>query len=223
MLPLIKRMTEGMQRKDYIYFLILGIVFKGALNVFGTLTGLGDLGIECSIVTDAIFYPVMGYFFGTIIRDDECKLKKRVIVLLVVALLCILLSMGMVYWERAMNGGYTENYLSSLIVLPTVMTFYLVRWFGINVNIPYKVKRLIEYCGELSFGVYLFSIYFQWGIMLSLREKLIEKMPSWPLTATWIYIVAVWIIGMLVTTVLKWVVYLFKCIWVKIKVIFTKL
>ena len=57
---------KNLNTADFQYLFWIGILFKGGLNVFGALSGLGDIGIKCVIVTDAFFYPLIGYYLGVV-------------------------------------------------------------------------------------------------------------------------------------------------------------
>ncbi len=204
MLPLLKSLANGMRKKDYIYFAIIGVLFKGGLHIVGVLMGLGEIGIKCAMVTDNVFYPIMGYFFGVVLSENEyvlSKIKTRIFV--IASVICVFANMCIVYWEKSVYGEFTENFLSALTVIPTLSTFYLVRRIFSKCVCPEKIEIIIAWCGELTFGTYLVSVYIQTGKMLLLHELLVQLMPRLPLVATILYVTAVWIVGMVITYMVK--------------------
>lgn len=198
-LPLLRKMVSVMEKKDFQYLLIMGIFFKGLLNIITGLLGWDKLLIPFQLSTDAIFYPVMGYYISDIPCDykkNKLSIKREIIFGFFTSCLCIAFVGLMMHWEALKMGGYSEaqeTYLFSLNVIPTVYVFYIIKCACENVKISAMISKVFCFLGENSFGIYLFSIFAQVKLM-SVYNVIIGIMPQLPLLACIIYIIIVMII-----------------------------
>lgn len=207
-LPLLRKMVSAMEERDFQYLLVMGVMFKGLLSIFSGLCGWGRVLIPFHLSTDAIFYPVMGYYFSDIscdYRKNRTSIRKKIFYGGIISCLCIISVGLMMHWEALKMGGYSETqetYLFALNVIPTVYVFYTVRFACENIRIPLMFAKIFCFLGENSFGVYLFSIFAQVKLM-PVYNAISGIIPQLPLTACIIYIMIVMIIEVLGVSLLR--------------------
>lgn len=206
MLPFIRKMVQNMSSEDFKYLLILGILFKGVLDVVGNLCLGVSIGIPCNLVTDSIFYPIMGYYISYII--PETNKKKQIVGGLFISICCIIASVSMTYWamnrEGIVNGTgeYTESFLFSFTVIPTIYVFYLLKSIGNKLNNNSWAGKVINCLGNCSLGVYVFGLYLQVK-MIFVYKYMNLHFPDFPQMICFIYVGIVVAVAVLITYILK--------------------
>lgn len=200
-LPLIRKMVHNMTNEDYRYLLIIGILFKGVIEVVGRLVLDSSFGVSCTLITDAIFYPIMGYYFANVIEANWNR-RKIVCAGTLGTIICIAGTVGMTYWDRNNTGEFTENYLFSFTVIPTLYTFLLLKYLGTKLLKYRMLGRIINVLGDCSFGVYLFGLYLQVEL-IDMYGKIYDCLPVFPLLSCLLYVGYVVLCAVFITFVLK--------------------
>lgn len=199
-LPFLRKMIHNIVINDYIYLLILGVVFKSVLPLVNELLNWGTISITCYFVLDIIFYPCMGHFFANVVPYEKIS-KKYILIGGIMTILCIIVITGFTYWEGR-SGTYTENYYGILNVLPTCYFFCLIRKVGTKLEKNQFISKVIYWLGDCSFGVYLLSIYIQMDLLWIYRD-LYSVFPKFPLLCSLVYVGCVMFVGSLWVTILK--------------------
>lgn len=207
-LPFLRKIVATMEEKDYQYLLIMGVLFKGILNVATGILGWGNILIPFRMSVDAIFYPLMGDYIANLpcdVHKESGRIKKNIIFGLIASCICVLAATYMVHWEAYKLGGYNESretYLASFSVIPTIYVFYAIRVWCVNLQMPPIVSKVFHFIGENSFGIYLFSIFAQVK-MLFVHEKISALLPGFPLISCLIYIMIVLIVEAVAVSLLR--------------------
>ena len=206
-LPFLRSMVNAMGKKDFRYFMVLGILFKGILNV-----GIGLCGWESKFLVpfylgeDAIFYPVMGFYFSNIIAtSDEMnrKEKRELGAGCVLSLICVLSTVYIMHWEACIKGEYSETYLMNFTVIPTLFTFMAIKCGCLKHNISERGRKVIKFIADNSFGVYLFSTFAQVnlvGVYFFFFRLTGEKLP---LISSYLYVLVVMMVEVVVVALLR--------------------
>ena len=204
-LPYMRKMIKQMENKDYVVLLLLGILFKGALSVMGALSGLGNVYISCALVTDIIFYPMMGAWLSK--QDIGELLKKKLFFAagFVVCMLCFLAEAYMTKWDMQQNDVFTENFLSAFNVLPTLYIFLLGKEIGNKIEKNKKVSSFVSLIGGCAFGVYLISIWLQTRLIF-VYEFFYSLLPELPLISGYLYVAVVFVTGIVLVLIYQFFV-----------------
>lgn len=169
-LPFLRKLVKVMNRADYKYLLIMGILFLNGFRVFEALTGLGSFGIGCAFTAQNIFFPIIGYYIANVISDEECKIKYVGMGMLVTAI-CIMLTMGMMILEMVENDyTFKDTYLTSLNVLPSIAVFYAVRTLCIHISIPNCLKQILTWGGQIHLARIYSVSGFKGNCCLSIKD-----------------------------------------------------
>ena len=207
-LPFLRKIVAIMEKKDFQYLLIMGVLFKGILHVATGILGWGNILIPFRISVDAIFYPVMGDYIANLpcdLHEESSRIKKNIIIGFVASCICFFAATYMVHWEAYQLGGYSESretYLASFNVIPTLYIFYAIRVWCVNLHIPPIVSKVFHFIGENSFGIYLFSIFAQVK-MLFIHERISAFLPNVPLISCIIYILIIMLIEAAAVSLLR--------------------
>lgn len=205
-LPFMRKMIRNMTGADYIYLLVLGILFKGPLDAAGAILFEGTLGIPCYLVTDSIFYPIMGYYMANVVVE---KNKRRYLAGgAILTLINVSCAVAMTYWEMNKegivngSGQYTEKYLFAFTVIPTIYVFYLLKVLGTKLGKYASIGKIINCLGDCSLGVYVFGLFLQVKLD-KIYWNTVSRFSEYPLMVCLFYVGVVVLTAVIVTYVLK--------------------
>lgn len=201
-LPFLRKMVKNLNETDFRYLFLIGILFKGGLDVFGAVSGLGNVGVTCVMAENALFYPIMGYYLANVIENRRDNRKILLVAGGALSLLCILAETLMTIWEKNQFGLYTENYLSTFNIVPTLYVFFVVKNLGEHLQKYDLACKVIGWMGDCTFGVYLIGLWLQMK-MVSVYYFVLEHLQGFPLISSFIYVFIVLVVGILLISVLK--------------------
>lgn len=202
-LPFLRNMVKNLESINYWIFIVLGVLFKGLLSALLAYTGMGVFGVPCALVTDVIFYPIMGYYFANILLEEKFD-RRFMIGGTVLSILCWFAAAYMTIWDMSQGGEWTENYLFSFNVIPTLFVFCLMKSCGKYIERFKLLSKWICKLGDATFGVYLISIWLQIA-MAYVFFFYAKYFPNMLLIASYLYVGTVWLTGSIIVLVVKWV------------------
>ncbi len=159
-LPLLRRIVQTMEKRDYIYLFVLCVVCN-LFTIVGYFTGY-FINANVFEMSNIIFYPLVGYG----LEKYGSEIKVRYCVIATVAAEIMVVVLGIVY-----SKFYPENYggLTNLIQMGTPVLacgiFLLVKLLCKE-----RQNKLIYALGSTVFGIYLIE-----DIVRNQFEKLIVK------------------------------------------------
>ena len=168
LLPILRRVTKGMNREDFILLLAVHFVVATILPVMNLV--LVSFGIDkvklCTDLTGAldiavskpIFYPLIGYYVDQ--KIDILKVKARHIVCLVLAAAAgIIISCICTYYEGTHGDmTFTQHYVQLFDYLTAITAFVVIKYFFIgNEHRSWyrKTSGILALIGGLTLGMYL--------------------------------------------------------------------
>lgn len=162
-LPLLQRLAQGMSNRDFLYFLGVYILFSPFLQTVQYLllqnrASLNDHLIPSWISERILFYPLLGYFLRYRIRDFWNR--KRLTVLWMVNIACILLACWMTYREAVVTGKCTEEFHNTFVAINCIAVFVSCQHLFDKGNPDKRVQKLICSLGSSTLGVYLMHVLF---------------------------------------------------------------
>lgn len=198
-MPFLRKMVSSMQAKDYHLLIFLGVLFQGIASVVCGIIGLPMPGVSFKFALIYIFYPLVGYYCGSQLTVDT--IKKNISIAFIISVLCVIVSTFMTIYDMKLNcGEWSEKYLDSLIMIPTITVFCGIKYLFERRNVGSLPGHIIWWAGQTSFGVYLMSIYVQ--LRLGYVYRFFNQfIPS--IIASLIYVLIVLIVCEAITTVLK--------------------
>lgn len=204
-LPLLRKLVINMEIKDYQYLLIMGILFKGVLEVITGLCWWDSFRIPFRLAVDAIFYPIMGYYFSTVAfvyEDRKTVIKKEIMKGLVASCASVIFTGIIMNLEARKTGEYSETFLSCFNVIPTLYVFIVFKLRCAHWKIPVFIRKIIHFMGENSFGIYLFSIFAQVR-MMSVYQWINGKLSAFPLLSCLLYVFVVMVVEAVAVSFLR--------------------
>ena len=153
--PVIRIFIKYSNKSILLYFLTLWFIGN---SVFNLIDHLFNLNIYFDfVIDDYLGYYLLGYFLRT-----ERLNKKTTLTIYASALICIFITIFGTYFDTVNNGGnivgFYYNYLSPNTVIISVAIFLLFR--NLNTSAT-KLKSLIYFISQRSFGIYLIHILIQ--------------------------------------------------------------
>ncbi len=163
MLPLLRRLAQGLKSNEYIYLAIMSIIFVGVIPILQYRLGQNSVTINASLrgalfTATSIVYFLMGYFFEHVLPEKYYTVKNACIGI-VISLIAIGICCYMTVYRADITGICTENdsqqFHESLIAIPTYTIYFCIKMLFMKVQIPEKIQRSIQIVGGATFGVYL--------------------------------------------------------------------
>lgn len=210
MLPYIRKAVKGFDQKDFIYIIILHLLFVSILpmvNYILNITKGGSIYIngnfQIPLMTEKIlFYPTLGYYFDKII--DIKKIGKKHLVLGSIFAICGIICSCCFTYDEGMRYGFTQNYVQLFDFVTTMVVFLLVRFLFERKNIFSKfpqIEKSICSLGVLTFGVYLLDPFLKRGIYNKVDIVLGEFFPI--IISSFVWCVISIMLGSLITFLLR--------------------
>lgn len=163
MLPLLRRLAAGMTRQDYLYLTVCEVVFVGVIPILQYLIWHGEYRLNGSfapvLMTNSnIFFFLLGYGVEQVwgLRADS---RSKRLAWIAASLAAIGICGGMTVYLNTTTGSWgvyeAEFFHNSLIVIPTLAVYLLVKEFFLTHRIPDKARQLVLSLGGLAFGAML--------------------------------------------------------------------
>lgn len=206
LIPLIRKMAKFMTSAEYKWMLLmLGLI--RCFSIIDFLIWKGKKTYNSSfyffITTNYVFYPLMGYYIDQRMKKEEFT-KKKALILIAASIIAITVSCIMTHYKSTLYDEWTEGscqtFFNTLIFLPTIAVYYLVKMWFMNHNLSNRVCNTITTIGGTTFGIYLIEqicrnetkFIFNW------LKPYIHTLP-----ACWIWILFACMVGSISTLLIK--------------------
>lgn len=199
-LPFLRKMVRNMEPKDYVYLMVLGVIFKGIMEAAGQFFLGANFGIPCYLVVDSIFYPIMGYYFANV-RKDVWKTSYTIggALLSIAGIAC---AVALTYWSKEKYGEFGELYHFSFTIIWTLYSFCMLKRIGNKIARFNILSKILNCLGSCSMGVYMFGLFIQVRIR-QLYWEIYGDLSNSPLLSCFIYVGIVVLIAVGITYILK--------------------
>ena len=216
MLPLLRIMVKGMSRQHFIYLFVIIITMRGIIPILQYLVGQGELNMNSQLTGNLfsvnILHFIGGYYFADLLKKEEI-ISKKMIGWLIAGLIAIILTCIMTQYKINItgqsDGGYAETFYNNLVSIPTFALFYAARYICINYHPVKWLAKVIKVCGKASFGIMLLeeALRTQLSFIYSNLLPILHSLP-----ACLIWILSVYLCGLLITLCLKKIPYIKRLI-----------
>jgi surface polysaccharide O-acyltransferase-like enzyme len=161
-MPFLRRMVKNMQQMDFIYLIIVHVIFVGVLPCLEYFVWHGDITLHKSLspiffTSQNIFFALLGYYLEHVFDINKCNIKKLTIgaILSVVAIsvTCIITYYGMTVAVES-NKSVLEMFFNCYICVPSITVYCIVKKISTKIKSRRTVK-VITILGSGVFGVYL--------------------------------------------------------------------
>ena len=200
LLPFLRKMARNMSKNDYLYFMVLVILFQCFIPIFNYFYG-ANLNINLFICESSVAFFLLGYGMDYVC-DLSVYTKRGCYILQLVAFVSIILSGFMVYIDYKRSGGYTENFISVFVTVQAVTLYYCMKYWcrPTEKTLLGWLRKMIIYMGSCTFGIYLLEEILRTDIEC-IFGYLCPPLPS--LIVCVIYIILVMCVGTLSVSILK--------------------
>lgn len=203
MLPVLRRIVRGADKQMYIYFALLQFLFVGLLPVIGHVTGgryYYNADIDISLISTNTFFFIMGYYFEHVISSTYEKAGKYAYMGILFSVALLILCCILQYREYRITGSYTQVFYDELIAIPAFTVFYWLKYIFMHCGISPKCRRGILFLGSNSFGIFLLEDWIREKTAF-IYDHLYFRIFELP--AAFVWIIAVMVIGNIITYCLK--------------------
>lgn len=153
-LPLLRKMVKAMEKKDFVYLLLLGILAYYIIPVMQYILGIGrNSYLEFAFAGQIfLFYPLIGYYCDKYLSIN----KKNLLFLLTASLLSIVLTIIMTNaWIDQTGNIMSQNWLNAFILIPSITVFAVIKLIFAKMTICERISKIICTIGSCTFGIYL--------------------------------------------------------------------
>lgn len=195
MLPLLRRLAMAMEKRDYCYAAVCGVIFVGVIPMLeyvlsgGSVTMTSHFSVRL-FTTPNIFYVFMGYFFEHLLEEKYYTLKN-VVMALCAGALAIVLTCAVTQYGIRLTGN---------AALQTFAIYFSAKYLFKRFRPAVPIQKIICTLGGTTFGVFLLEQVLRDQLIYVFRAvcPLIHVFP-----ATLVYIVTAVLVGCGITWVLK--------------------
>ena len=203
-LPFLRKMAKAMSQCDFYYMFIIWILLKNsafiAYRIFGMPMPYSD-SFTLFIMEHQVFFPLAGYFLEYRL-DKEFYTRRDVAWIAFIAAIASIIITSLIqnhYWVTSSNPEQ-EAFLDALVFVPAIINFFLVKRLLQKMKLPKKVLAIISWLSSCTFGIYLMQhIYLD--ETLHTGEHLCTLFG--PFFGSFSWVLLVFIIGIIITSLLK--------------------
>lgn len=206
MLPFIRKLVIRMTVTDFLYLMALYLFFNAVLAILQfRLTNdkvmINSLIVPSSLLQITVFYPVIGYYCGNIIKTIT---KKHLAILFSLFILSVVLTIYITGYMMITTGDISEenaiHFYDSTRPFQVIFIFLLVRKLFENRKIHPLAEKAIITAGSCVFGIYLIEETIRLSFY-SVYDYLCTKMNSF--IAILIYVLFVFIYCLMIVALFK--------------------
>lgn len=208
MLPMIRKMAKSLSEKEFIYYIGCRFFLAGIVPFFQFIVWKGTLVInnafdKALIIEIVIFFFIMGHYWGNVV--DITSLKRKTINNAILGSIISILACCLITYYKAQitgvcNEAESQTFYFSLILVPTFTIFCLVKIGFTKYELSHRAKRVLVYIGNLTFGIMLVEniIREETIFIFDMLQPHLGNMLS-----SCIHVLAICIIGGVITIILK--------------------
>ena len=208
MLPLIRNMVKNTTQNQYIYLIILNIIFVGILPVASFVLTKGKYYYTNTFdvifaTTISWFFFLMGHFFENVVDKTFYKIKNCVLLSvgsLMVLMVCSILTRKWLGVGFEFADSTTKGFHYTLVAIPTFSIYAWVKYIFCHINVKERVYKVVSHIGQCTFGIYLLERII-WEQTAFIHDWLNGFLPC--IVACWLWVLVMLIIGIVVVSLIK--------------------
>ncbi len=209
--PLIKRMTDSVDRRLVIYLAVIWVLFSSLLP---TLAVFLPAAYRPIVVLNSSYNLIFmagfaGYFiFGHFLAKAAWRVPKKLSVAVIIADTAAI-SLG-TWWKTHSSGVYTEafkNYAGVFTLVLTVAIFLLCKDLMAGRKLGRISRPVLGFIVPMAFGVYLMHL-----LVIDLLSRAFHWWPArsvWMMFGTYAFVLGVCVVGIFVIRAIKPLCYAF--------------
>lgn len=163
MLPFFRNIAKNTTAKQYIYLIVLNLVFVGLLPILSFTLSNGKyyyINTFNVVLANALsfFYFLVGHFFENVVDEDFYKLKNCLwlsVAALGSLVVCTLLTKRRLQLGLGFADSTTEGFQYSLVAVPTFAIYAWAKFIFKNFKEPNRFTAIVSHIGQCTFGIYL--------------------------------------------------------------------
>lgn len=215
MLPLWRILVRHMTNQLFLYLIALNLFFVGFIPIFSFLIFKGTADINWFInpilaVSEPSFYFILGYWIENVLPIYWLT-KRNLLYLGMAAIAGTMIASIMTCYHGVVAGGLTEaiseRFYDSFLFLNTAFIFCASRLWFITHNISERWQKILLFLGSMSFGVMLFEEITRNITRFFFNRILLTYIPRFPFFDAVIWICSAFILGLLLTYLVKKIPY----------------
>lgn len=167
-LPFLQAIVKNIKEEHYRYLIGLFFCFMSVIPCLEYLLFQGNIVMYEKlrpewILSQSVFYPLIGYYFENVYDWKKCN-SKIIVRWITLALLGIGITCYMIYYMHGVTGECTlehsQTFHSVFIFVPCIAIYMVMKyyWMTSSHHISNRLKKIISSLGASTFGIYLLHI-----------------------------------------------------------------
>lgn len=152
-LPFLRRMAKQMTEAEYLYLIVLYVIFVSVLPLVEYQFASG-VYIKVRLLEINLFYPLIGYYL-MYRRSEKFQSVKAIVLAWAAALTGVVITAAMMYIEYKDNGAFSETYMNNYTAILAIAFFMLTLFLLSDRQLPPRASAIISVIGKATMGVYL--------------------------------------------------------------------
>lgn len=205
-LPFLRRLAKAMKEKEFLYLLLLVLLFFGFLPVLWYLFTSKEFVLNPNfsigwIAGMSVFYPLLGYYLEN--RLDIRRISGKLLAVLWAAdLVCIALTCIATSRASLAAGYHVQSHLMALIPVNTAVIYLSFKKLLLLHPAKGFGGKLLQTVGDCTFGIYLFHVFFL-QLPIGLVYHFFDHIAAVPLIAELLRCLEVFLFSFVLTWILK--------------------
>lgn len=210
MLPLLRRIAQGLNKQDFFVLLSLHFLISSFLPILNLVLSMFNIEgftlyskFEVVLATkSALFYPLIGYYIDQ--KVDVSALSAKFLRLLsILALIGIAVSCACTDYQGITEGKYTQDYVMLFDYITAIAVFLMIKRLllvGAPAISKGRIGQVLCFFGSLTLGIYMFDPILR---VLLLKYSSFSKHELSTLGTSFVWIVKSMAIGGCLTFLLR--------------------
>lgn len=199
MMPFLQKLVAGLNKKDMQIFIIISLFVGGTMPI---IEHIWPQYTYSRLVDFAIFDSYIGLLMIGCYMKKYAKSSKRLVLLsIVVFLMALTFNVLMTYHEFWVNGGANYLFYENRILLPNILEAVCLFYIMMQISWDGWIAKVLKVVGGCTFGIFLLSDFF-----IERYRYLYEGWYAsgmYPMLAVVMFEVLVFIVGFMITFILK--------------------
>lgn len=165
-LPFLRRLAPAMRDRDYLYLVLLWLVFKGVdllpIFVLGEQYGQSETFV-LFVLEYTFFFPLMGYYLEQRMDEKHFTSKNALLAALAMLLGTVLMCLATERW-CSFRGEWPaiagEVTFGALNFVSALALSFIAKTISLRHPVPVWLAGALRTLGACSFGLYLLQHYF---------------------------------------------------------------
>lgn len=206
MLPFLRKLSQKMQAKDYLYLTCLmffAALFKCLEFAIWDYKVHLHQNFEMFTISKIVFYPLIGDYLANKLESNKIT-GKSVFILCIVGFAFAVVNCWLTCKWCEHLGEWDiktfETFIAQFTFFPAIAIFVLSRYLFSKIKLSHALSKCMAHLGSCTFGIYLFERIYR-KETLFVFNFLAYRIPQFLACIIWVF--CVFLVGLVITSIAR--------------------